>query len=94
MKLPFLFLMLTVCFQLVAQKKNEAFRLNIKKTNLQVIIDGVGDEKAWENTDIANNYFIEPFEGRIGHLPSSSLIGSINNGIEQIVKPRLEHSIF
>lgn len=58
MKFPLLFLTFAVCFQVSAQKKNEAFRLHIKKTNLPVTIDGVGDDKVWETTDVAKNFFM------------------------------------
>ena len=58
MKYPLLFLALTICFQVNAQKKNEAFRLYIKKTDLPVIIDGLGDDKVWETTDVAKDFFM------------------------------------
>jgi len=37
----------TVFLQTIAQKKNESFRLNIKKTTFPVIIDGIANDKAW-----------------------------------------------
>ena len=58
MKLCVLFLIFSICVQLGAQKKNETFRLKIEKTSFPVTIDGVGDEKAWENTDVAKDFFM------------------------------------
>ncbi|MEO9891180.1 DUF5916 domain-containing protein [Aurantibacter sp.] len=40
------------------QKKNEAFKLNIKKSNHTLLIDGVGDDLAWHNADVAKNFFM------------------------------------
>ena len=58
MKYYLLILTLAVCIQVNAQKKNEAFRLHIKKTNLPVIIDGLGDDSVWETTDVAKDFFM------------------------------------
>jgi len=44
--------------QLNAQKKNEDFRLNIRKTNLPIKIDGLADDEAWEGTDVAKDFFM------------------------------------
>ena len=44
--------------QVTAQKKNEAFRLHIRKTSLPILIDGRGDDKAWEATDVAKDFFM------------------------------------
>ena len=40
-----------------AQKKNEAFRIHIRKTTLPIIIDGIANDKAWQETDVANDFF-------------------------------------
>ena len=40
------------------QKKNADYRLNIRKTNAVITIDGVVDEQAWEETDVANDFFM------------------------------------
>jgi hypothetical protein len=42
----------------MAQKKNEAYQLPIRKTTLPVKIDGVMDEKAWQATAVANDFFM------------------------------------
>lgn len=39
-----------------AQKKNESFRLHIKKTNQKIIIDGIGDDAAWQATEVAKDF--------------------------------------
>ncbi len=52
------FFILSIGFPGNAQKKNEAFRINIKKTALPVTLDGIGDEQAWKNTDVAKDFFM------------------------------------
>lgn len=42
----------------IAQKKNEAYQLPIRKTTLPVHIDGVMDEAAWEDAAVANDFFM------------------------------------
>jgi len=44
--------------QLQAQKKNEDFRLHIRKTNLPVNIDGIADDEAWKDADVAKDFFM------------------------------------
>ena len=41
-----------------AQKKNDSYRLHIRKTNYPVTIDGMGDEQAWKETDVAKDFFM------------------------------------
>lgn len=56
---PIIFLSIsTFCIPLKAQKKNESFRLNIRKTTSQIEIDGIGDEQAWKETDVAKDFFM------------------------------------
>ena len=55
-KLPLTLLLLILVLQLFAQKKNESFRLNIRKTNLAVKIDGIGDDEAWKDADVAKDF--------------------------------------
>ena len=57
-KLPITLVLLTLVIQLHAQKKNEGFRLNIRKTNLPVKIDGIADDEAWEGTDVAKDFYM------------------------------------
>ncbi len=57
-KFPFTLVLLSLLLQLNAQKKNEKFRLNIRKTNLPVKIDGIADDEAWEETEVAKDFFM------------------------------------
>lgn len=41
-----------------AQKKNETFRLNIRKASSPVIIDGVMNELAWEEAEVATDFYM------------------------------------
>ncbi|MCM4169578.1 hypothetical protein KCTC52924_00359 [Arenibacter antarcticus] len=52
------FLIVILSLPLYAQKKNGAFRLNIKKTSLPITIDGIGDDKAWQDTDVTTDFFM------------------------------------
>lgn len=49
-----------LCFfisnQLKAQKKNQDFRLHIKKVTSKISIDGVGDYAAWQDTEVAKDF--------------------------------------
>ncbi|WP_223170130.1 DUF5916 domain-containing protein [Maribacter aquimaris] len=49
----------------MAQKKNESFRLHIKKTTSPIVIDGVADDPAWEDTEKADDFFmVLPMDNR------------------------------
>lgn len=41
-----------------AQKMNESYQLNIKKTTSSIVIDGDFGEVAWQQTDLATNFFM------------------------------------
>ncbi len=51
-------LFLGVLSSVCAQKKNEDFRLHIRKTTEPIVIDGVGDDKAWQATEVAKDFFM------------------------------------
>ncbi len=54
-----------VCFSGWAQKKNESFRLHIKRATSPIEIDGVADDPAWQDTDVADDFFmVLPMDGR------------------------------
>ena len=57
MKKPIIVLLFSA-LSLSAQKKNEAYKLHIRKTNYPVTIDGIGDEQAWKETDVAKDFFM------------------------------------
>jgi len=42
----------------LSQKKNASFRLHIRKATGPIQIDGVGDEPAWKDTDVAKDFFM------------------------------------
>ncbi|MCX2719608.1 carbohydrate binding family 9 domain-containing protein [Lentiprolixibacter aurantiacus] len=42
----------------IAQKKNADFRLHIRKTNSPIVIDGVANDKAWQDTDTADDFYM------------------------------------
>lgn len=41
---------------LLAQKTNDAYQLNIRQATSTIKIDGIRDEAAWQNTDVAKNF--------------------------------------
>ncbi|EAZ79428.1 DUF5916 domain-containing protein [Algoriphagus machipongonensis] len=45
-------------FYLSAQKINSSYQLNIKKASSEIIIDGVLDEKAWMDAEVATDFFM------------------------------------
>ncbi|MCK4562156.1 MAG: carbohydrate binding family 9 domain-containing protein, partial [Flavobacteriaceae bacterium] len=53
-----IFLVGFVITEINAQKKNENFRLNIRKTTLPITVDGVANDKAWLGADVIDNFFM------------------------------------
>ena len=46
-----------------AQKKNERFELNIKPATSEIKIDGIMDEPAWDQAELASNFFmVQPMD--------------------------------
>ncbi len=43
------------CF---SQKRNASFRLNIRQATSPIAIDGMGNDKAWQDTDVATDFFM------------------------------------
>ncbi|MCP4883299.1 MAG: carbohydrate binding family 9 domain-containing protein [Flavobacteriales bacterium] len=54
----FICFFLSVVTLLSAQKKNADYRLHIRKTFSPVTIDGIIDEEAWKETDVAKDFFM------------------------------------
>ena len=42
----------------LAQKINSTYRLNIQKASSPIAVDGIMDEKAWEEAEVASNFFM------------------------------------
>jgi len=51
-------LLVLVALQTIAQKKNDAFRLHIRKSTTPVTIDGIANEQAWKNADVTSDFFM------------------------------------
>ena len=49
---------LLFCLLVTAQTKNDSYRLNIRKAASPIVIDGIGDDSAWEQTDVAKDFFM------------------------------------
>lgn len=65
------FLIFALALPALAQKKNEAFRLNIRKATSPINIDGVGNDVAWHDTDLATNfYMVLPMDTGMANEPS------------------------
>lgn len=52
-----LFLLLLISYNLVAQKKNDQYQLNIRQITSPVVIDGLIDS-VWLQADVATNFFM------------------------------------
>ncbi len=55
--LPLIFILLA--FTASAQKINESYQFHIKPTTSKITIDGILDDEAWKNTDVANNFWLK-----------------------------------
>ncbi|PIF01472.1 MAG: hydrolase [Maribacter sp.] len=53
-----LFFVLLIGFLGIAQKKNDSFRLHIKKATSPIVVDGVADDLAWKNAEVADDFFM------------------------------------
>jgi len=51
-------ILVLICYRMTAQKKNASYRYHIKKTDLPVTIDGVGDDAVWKTTEVAKDFFM------------------------------------
>lgn len=57
-KLLLLLVACAVCLTVSAQKKNETFRLNIHKASIPIKVDGVGNDPAWQESEVATDFFM------------------------------------
>lgn len=51
-------LLLCISFSCFSQKTNASFRLNIRKAAGPINIDGMGNDKAWQDTDVAKDFYM------------------------------------
>ncbi len=47
-----------ISFNLFSQSRNAGFRLHIKKALSSIKIDGIGDDPAWDATEVADDFFM------------------------------------
>ncbi|MDX1768405.1 MAG: DUF5916 domain-containing protein [Arenibacter troitsensis] len=70
-KVPLTLLAFVLAIPLVAQKKNQSFQLNIHKTTATIEIDGIGNDMAWQDTDVASDfYMVLPMDTGMANEPS------------------------
>ncbi|NVK50684.1 MAG: carbohydrate binding family 9 domain-containing protein, partial [Cyclobacteriaceae bacterium] len=53
-----LFFSLLFVFEAKAQKINDSYRLQIRKASSEIIIDGILDEQAWLEAEVATDFFM------------------------------------
>ena len=58
MKKTLLFLTFFISFSAFSQKKNESYKYYIHKANTPIKIDGILDESAWQNAQLATDFFM------------------------------------
>ncbi|MHA4809929.1 carbohydrate binding family 9 domain-containing protein [Flavitalea flava] len=56
--LPLLFCLCCIHFSLSAQKKNAGFQLHIKRASSPIRVDGIMDETAWKDADVAGDFYM------------------------------------
>tara|TARA_R110000796_G_scaffold11552_9_gene39087 strand:+ start:12546 stop:14771 length:2226 start_codon:yes stop_codon:yes gene_type:complete len=70
-KVPLTLLALAFALPLAAQKKNQSFQLHIHKTTAAIEVDGIGNDLAWQDTDVATNfYMVLPMDTGMANEPS------------------------
>lgn len=55
---PILISFILISAPLRAQKINASYRLNIQKASSPIAVDGVMDEKTWQEAEVASNFFM------------------------------------
>ena len=70
-KVPLTILAIVLALPLAAQKKNQSFQLHIHKTTAAIEVDGIGNDLAWQDTDVATNfYMVLPMDTGMANEPS------------------------
>ena len=57
MRIALLFFCYLICFSLFAQKKNDRYKLDIRKSTSPIKVDGLEQDEAWAQTDVAKDFF-------------------------------------
>ena len=55
---PILFSFILISTPILAQKINASYRLNIQKASSPIAVDGIMDEKTWQEAEVASNFFM------------------------------------
>lgn len=58
MRCIFIISILLISFSLTAQKKNSAYKMSMHKATSAIVIDGIMNEDAWKDADIATDFFM------------------------------------
>src|SRR5688572_30071223 len=56
--IPIVLFLCALCLAARAQKKNEAFHLQLKTASSPIKIDGIMDEESWIQADVASDFFM------------------------------------
>jgi hypothetical protein len=70
LKKPLLFIyLLLISLSVLAQKKNETYQLNIRRTTQPITIDGVMEEQGWQEAQVATDfYMVLPMDTSFAHV--------------------------
>jgi hypothetical protein len=80
LKQPIILILLLVSFLPVfSQKKNGAYRINIRQASSPVIVDGILNEAAWNNAEMATNFFMV--------LPMDTSFAKVNTEVRMTYDP-------
>lgn len=62
-RLTLIYILISLSFNVFSQKKNEQFELKIKPTSSEIKIDGIMNEGAWQDADLASKFFmVQPMD--------------------------------
>ena len=85
MKYFFIVFTFLVVLPLTAQKKNDNYRLHIKRASGPIIVDGAGDDRAWQDAEEANDFFmVLPMDNRKANEPTCRW-GGVGHGVDRRV---------
>lgn len=62
-RLTLIYILISLSFNVFSQKKNEQFELKIKPASSEIKIDGIMNEGAWQDADLASKFFmVQPMD--------------------------------